>query len=196
MDTFRYILALLFVTLIPPMVFYWPVIHGFIGFWRRLGAWPTLLIVYGGVLVAAFGLYQLRHFLLQGDLGTNWALVALGAVCVLAGGWMRLWLHRTFSMGQLLGLEELSKTPAKGHLVRTGLYARMRHPRYVQFMLASLGWVLIANYPAAYLAWLTWIPGAYVTVLFEERELRQRFGQEYVDYCREVPRFVPRRRKA
>lgn len=50
----------------------------------------------------------------------------------------------------------------------------------------------MANYPAVYLAWLLWIPGVYVTVLFEERELRQRFGAEYEEYCREVPRFIPR----
>lgn len=27
----------------------------------------------------------------------------------------------------------------------------------------------------------------------EERELRERFGQEYVEYSAEVPRFIPRR---
>ena len=26
----------------------------------------------------------------------------------------------------------------------------------------------------------------------EERELRERFGQEYAEYCIRVPRFVPR----
>jgi protein-S-isoprenylcysteine O-methyltransferase Ste14 len=31
-------------------------------------------------------------------------------------------------------------------------------------------------------------------VLLEERELAERFGAEYLDYCRRVPRYVPRRR--
>jgi protein-S-isoprenylcysteine O-methyltransferase Ste14 len=44
----------------------------------------------------------------------------------------------------------------------------------------------------AYLVWLAWLPGVYVLVWFEERELRDRFGQEYDDYCRQVPRFVPK----
>jgi len=31
-------------------------------------------------------------------------------------------------------------------------------------------------------------------VLMEERELRDRFRAEYEEYCRQVPRYLPRRR--
>jgi protein-S-isoprenylcysteine O-methyltransferase Ste14 len=37
------------------------------------------------------------------------------------------------------------------------------------------------------------LPTLYLIVLLEERELRDRFGVEYEEYCRRVPRFVPRR---
>jgi protein-S-isoprenylcysteine O-methyltransferase Ste14 len=30
-------------------------------------------------------------------------------------------------------------------------------------------------------------------VLLEERELRDRFGAEYEEYCRRVPRYIPKR---
>lgn len=30
-------------------------------------------------------------------------------------------------------------------------------------------------------------------VLYEEPDLRNRFGQEYIQYCRNVPRWIPRR---
>ncbi len=192
MDTLRYILALLFVILVPPALLYWPIVHGFIGFWRRVGAVVTIAVMWGGLLAAAFGLYQVRDLLLRGDFGTNWLLVALGVICLSVSVWVRVLHLRTFSILQLWGLPELSKTPDPQGLVRTGLYARVRHPRYLQYLLAALGYALVANYPAVYLTWLLWLPGVYITVLFEERELRQRFGAEYEQYCREVPRFIPR----
>ena len=37
------------------------------------------------------------------------------------------------------------------------------------------------------------VPTLYLIVLLEERELRDRFGEEYEAYCRRVPRFVPKR---
>ena len=30
-----------------------------------------------------------------------------------------------------------------------------------------------------------------IAILFEEREMRERFGDEYAAYCRSVPRFLP-----
>jgi protein-S-isoprenylcysteine O-methyltransferase Ste14 len=33
-------------------------------------------------------------------------------------------------------------------------------------------------------------------VLLEERELRDRFGAEYDEYCRRVPRYIPGRPSA
>jgi protein-S-isoprenylcysteine O-methyltransferase Ste14 len=58
--------------------------------------------------------------------------------------------------------------PPSHTLVTQGIYSHIRHPRYLQ------------------------------VVLFEERELRHRFGEEYERYCQHVPRFLPRisRRRA
>ena len=76
-----------------------------------------------------------------------------------------------------------------------GLYAQARHPRYLQLPLALLGWSLMANHLAAYVASALWIPGVCVIVVLEEKELRERYGREYEDYCRRVPLFIPRRRQ-
>ena len=37
-----------------------------------------------------------------------------------------------------------------------------------------------------------WIPGITLVAVLEERELRERFGKEYEDYCSRVPMFIPR----
>ena len=59
--------------------------------------------------------------------------------------------------------------------------------------LALLGWALIANYLAPYGVVALGTVTIYGVVLLEEKELRDRFGKEYEDYCRCVPRFFPGR---
>jgi protein-S-isoprenylcysteine O-methyltransferase Ste14 len=74
-----------------------------------------------------------------------------------------------------------------------GVFGKSRNPRYVNIVVALLGFSLILNYPAVYLVTLGMIPGIYLVVRLEERELADRFGEEYLAYCRRVPRFLPRR---
>jgi protein-S-isoprenylcysteine O-methyltransferase Ste14 len=194
-ETFRYGLALVLLITLPPLLFYWPVVHGFIGFWRRVGPWATYVVLLGGAALGAFGLFWVRADLLSVEFGTSWPLVAGGASCLAAAGWFRAMLHRDVTNKLLSGLPELAPERHHQRLVRTGLYARVRHPRYVQFLLALLGYALITNYFAVYVVWLLWLPAMYVISLFEERELRHRFGDEYERYLEEVPRFFPRLRR-
>jgi protein-S-isoprenylcysteine O-methyltransferase Ste14 len=51
---------------------------------------------------------------------------------------------------------------------------------------------LFANYQFLYIFLLVAAALIYLLVLIEERELRERFGEAYVEYSRRVPRFVPR----
>ena len=196
METFRYGLAVLLVCTLPPFLLYWPIVHGFIGFWRRRGPTFTFVAMLGATLVAVAALFRVREQLLLVDYGTNWALVALGVALLAAGAWLRMRINRVFPTSTLAGIPELAPDTHPQKLVRSGIYSRVRHPRYAQFFVALGGYAFIANYLATYIVWLFWIPGVYVLVLFEERELRKRFGSEYDEYSRQVPRFVPKLRPA
>jgi protein-S-isoprenylcysteine O-methyltransferase Ste14 len=79
---------------------------------------------------------------------------------------------------------------AGSELVQHGIYARVRHPLYTSVMLASLGWALIWQSVAAFVAALTLIPFFLAKARREERWLREQFPG-YADYERRVPRFVP-----
>ncbi|HWP00391.1 MAG TPA: isoprenylcysteine carboxylmethyltransferase family protein [Methylococcus sp.] len=92
-------------------------------------------------------------------------------------------------------MPELAPARYPQRLLTEGPYARIRHPRYVQFMLALLGYALIANYLTVYAVVLVWLAGLYGIVVLEEKELRARFGEEYIEYARRVPRFIPRIRR-
>lgn len=192
MNSIRYFLALILVVTLPPLFFYWLLIHPFINFWRAKGAAITYGVVLTIIAVALVGLFSIRHYLLTIDLGTNYLLIGLGVLCLALSGMMRFALHRHLTISTLLGLPEIAPDRYPRPLVTEGLYGRLRHPRYVQFLIALIGYALIANYLASYFVVALWIPAIYVIVLLEERELRDHFGKVYEDYCRRVPKFMPR----
>ena len=196
MNTARYFLALFLVITLPPLLLYWLLIHPFVNFWRLRGIGFTYMIVIGVIIAGMVGLFSLRHFLLEIDYGTNYWLVAVGFWLLMLSGSMRFAIQKQSNSKTLLGLPEVAPERFPRALITDGIYAHMRHPRYAQLLLALIGYALIANYLAAYLAVALWVPGLYVIVRLEEKELRQHFGESYERYCRSAPRFVPRWRKA
>ena len=58
--------------------------------------------------------------------------------------------------------------------------------------LVPLAAAFFANYLATWVLVLLMIPVIYWLAIIEERELLARFGDEYKDYMRKVPRFVPK----
>jgi len=195
MNSVRYILAAFLVISLPPLFLYWLLIHPFVDFWRGKGIGTTytvVLIIIGATMV---GLFSIRHYLLNIDYGTRTSFVLLGVLCLVLSGAMRFALQKQLTIKTLLGLPEIAPDRFPRKLITEGIYARMRHPRYVQLLVVLIGYALIANYLASYLAVALWVSGIYVIVLLEEKELRAHFGDVYVAYCRKVPRFVPKLRR-
>jgi protein-S-isoprenylcysteine O-methyltransferase Ste14 len=78
-------------------------------------------------------------------------------------------------------------------LVTTGLFAHSRNPLYVGNFLALLGFCLVHNSLLCYLAGIPFFAFAYLAIVVTEEDfLARRFGADYADYCRRVPRFLPR----
>jgi protein-S-isoprenylcysteine O-methyltransferase Ste14 len=76
-------------------------------------------------------------------------------------------------------------------LATTGLYARIRHPQYVAFVMILLGFLL--QWPTLLtLAMFPILVAMYARLaVTEEREMRERFGAEFDAYAARTPRFVP-----
>jgi protein-S-isoprenylcysteine O-methyltransferase Ste14 len=199
MDSFRYYLALLLVVLAPPALLFWVLVHPLVGFWRRLGVVWTYVGV-GGVLAGSIlALFCLRGRLLVVEFGTQPLLMAAGCVSVGAAVLMLTRLKKQLTLRIQMGIPELTPQSGRQVLLTEGIYGRIRHPRYVELGLGLLGYALISNYLAVYVLFLASLPILYLVAVLEERELHERFGQSYADYCRRVPRFLPdlrRRRQA
>ncbi|MBB3010045.1 methyltransferase family protein [Cupriavidus alkaliphilus] len=86
----------------------------------------------------------------------------------------------------------LYKAQQEGRLATTGLYAHIRHPQYVAFILVMAGFLLqwptiltLLMFPV--LAWM------YVRLArAEEQDVLKACGQQYEAYRRRTPGFVPR----
>lgn len=191
MDAARYVLALILTVTLPPVILFWLLIHPFVGFWRKRGPLSAYLCVFSVMGVAAAGLVSIRDKLLMVEYGTNPLLIALSLILMGVALWLRVLLQRQFSNRRLMGLPELAPERYQSVLVMEGIYSRIRHPRYVELLIAFVAYALFCNFLATYVVAALWLPGMYVIVLLEERELRERFGAAYEDYCSRVPRFIP-----
>jgi protein-S-isoprenylcysteine O-methyltransferase Ste14 len=80
------------------------------------------------------------------------------------------------------------------HLVVGGVFRYVRNPGYVAAISLVLGQALLfGSVPILLLAAGGWLFFHLFVVLYEEPDLRRRFGPEYEEYCRRVPRWIPAR---
>ena len=198
MDRVRYVLGVFAVVVYAPGLVFWFVIHPWARWWRTIGPTRTYLIV--GPLLAALGVLLLpfRRSLLGSDLGTNWSLVAAGLVLCGFVAWLGLVYGRRMNhlkMTTRMGVPELSPSNEPNTLVRDGIYGLVRHPVYISAAAWGIGYAFIVNYASVYILFLAALPVLYVITVLEERELLDRFGDEYREYQRTVPRLIPRWRK-
>jgi protein-S-isoprenylcysteine O-methyltransferase Ste14 len=81
-------------------------------------------------------------------------------------------------------------------LVREGPYRLIRHPLYLGACLEAAGMPLLLGAPAAAVLGLAgFVPFEVARAFYEERFLREIFGDDYRRYSSEVPAFLPFRRR-
>jgi protein-S-isoprenylcysteine O-methyltransferase Ste14 len=82
-------------------------------------------------------------------------------------------------------------------LVAKGLYRYLRNPMYVGVELIVLGQaILFQSRRLVIYAAVVALGFHLFVILYEEPELRRKFGASYEEYCKTVPRWIPRFSKA
>ncbi len=191
-DWLRYVMALLLVATTPGAFLFWFVVHPFVPFWRRVGYRWGFVVAYGQYAVILVALVLLRRTYLTIDFGANAVTIVLGVLFLVTGQIVLRGWRRQLKMRTLYGWPELAPGRYQSKLLCEGIYARVRHPRYLQIILSLTGWALITNYLASYV--MIAVGGVLLALLIplEERELVARFGQAYEEYRRNVPALIPR----
>ena len=74
-------------------------------------------------------------------------------------------------------------------LVTTGIYKCMRHPMLFGLTLLPLGWALLLGLPTfiTIIAPLEMLSIIFMVMVFEEMEVKKKFGYEYETYAQRVP---------
>jgi protein-S-isoprenylcysteine O-methyltransferase Ste14 len=91
--------------------------------------------------------------------------------------------------------KDIYKNQTESQLITRGIYAYTRNPLYIGVFLIFFGWFFLFLY-----TFLLFIPFLFMILFYfvskwEERELTERFGEEYLRYKEAVPRFIPYRKK-
>jgi len=119
-------------------------------------------------------------FVQEGSL-LDWAVDAVAFTLYLAGLTFRFWA--TLYVGGRKG----------SAVVAEGPYSVCRNPLYLGSLLlvAALG-LFIKSW--AFAVGILYVSLRYILVRVpaEEKQLKERHGEEYVQFCRRVPRFIPR----
>ncbi len=191
MDEFRYVMAALLIIFIPPAISYWFLVHPFIHIWRRLGVKTTYLILIAICSFIVYGMVSIHQSLLQIDFGTHWVLIGVAVIFISLGIYLQIKTKSKLKFLILVGVPELKGQSSNSQLITDGIYAYTRNPRYLSAMVGLLGWTLFANFLATYILYGLTVHGMYGVLLLEEKELRERYGAEYEEYCKRVPRFFP-----
>ena len=120
-------------------------------------------------------------------------LITVGCLLIAAGLALMIWTNVLFDrVGEgTLGLGKVMGEPV--HLVVRGPYRHVRNPMITGVLCILLGEAAI-TVSGSLLLWFAIFLTFQATAIrfWEEPHLTDRYGSEYVDYRRNVPRWIPR----
>ncbi|MCF2135889.1 MAG: isoprenylcysteine carboxylmethyltransferase family protein [Candidatus Thorarchaeota archaeon] len=109
----------------------------------------------------------------------------IGVLCIAPGAWLGI-----------VGVRRVTLRVAERHrpekIVSNGIYAHVRHPQYLRGILSHLGMTFFLSALGSLLLTPIVIIINYIIARKEEIELVREFGEEYEEYRRQVPMFLPR----
>ena len=73
-------------------------------------------------------------------------------------------------------------------LVDTGIYSIVRHPQYITFILWAIAGMLLFQHWIAICLGIPVIPLIYVDLIHADKDVIKKFGNDYKQYMKRVPR--------
>ena len=184
--TFGWIVCVIYST-IPA---FWLLIHPRAEFWRSRRRSPYRILL--PVWVAMWALVAAVTAPWRGVLlyESKWTwILAFGLFC--AGLMLYKSSHSRFTLAQLGGLPEIVRDRNQQRLVTMGIRARVRHPVYLGHLCEVLAWSLGTGLTVCWALTAWALATGAVMITLEDKELENRFGEEYRQYRSTVPAILP-----
>ncbi len=184
--TIAWVIAIVYAT-IPS---YWLLIHPLARRWRSRGArlsqvgplWFVLWIATGAIT------WRWRTVVLY---EAYWAWIP-AALLIAVGFFVYSRARHDFSTDQVLGRSELEPERHEQRLNTQGIRARVRHPYYLGHLCELLGWTIGTGLLVLFGLLVFGVITGALMIRAEERELVERFGDDYREYQRRAPAIFPR----
>lgn len=149
----------------------------------------VLFVIFGGpgIVLVYLPLWITRFRIPAGE---PQGQMLLAAALILAGvspAFESIWRFVVVGRGTLV------PTAPTEHLVVSGFYRHVRNPMYVGILIALAGEAVFFERRAmvAYLV-LVWVVVHLFVCFYEEPTLARRYGDEYLRFKQNVPRWLPR----
>lgn len=117
-------------------------------------------------------------------------MVIVGALLFFPGMTFTLWGRLALGKNYFVSTGFGAQLFEDHQLITSGPFAIVRHPMYAGLILAAMGALAI------YMTWTTlyfalFAPLTFVRAKREEHALAEEFGEQWRDYCKRVPAFIP-----
>ena len=175
-----------------PIPFFWLVVHPFVDFWRKRRGRTYLAMAVLLWLVMGYSFTATRAFWFGARFQRHAFTYLLGAALVAVELVVTPRAGGALGHAILVGRAEIDPQQYPPRLVDTGIYTRVRHPRYLSAMAVLMGLAMLAGAPRLLALAALSVPLYYLVTLVEERELARRVGEPFRRYQQRVPRFIPR----
>jgi len=159
------------------------------GLARQIMTLPDYLLISGGFFGTCYLLWRPLPLALSAPART--VTLALGALLLFPGLALVLWGR--FTLGEMYNVSSSmgAQLYADHRLITHGPFALVRHPMYLGIILASAGGLLIYRTWTLLFTTVTFL-GLALRARREEQALAAEFGEQWEEYCRQVPGWIPR----
>ena len=108
-----------------------------------------------------------------------WVYIVIGAVVIVVAAYFMNVSHKDLFDAHVEGL------------ATTGVFGRVRHPMYLGTHLFYLGLAIASLSLASIVMWVIIFAFYNTLANYEERKLEERFGDEYLEYKKNVRKWIP-----